>query len=362
MPSAPRTAELLHLQAGHCGALGSPLYGALLSRAAEDAGRGGPTFELLKDEPAPGPRGDALGLRLMAAAHRLALQGRAPEWAAFLPSMGSPSADDDAAWQALRDLIATRSDELRPLVALPCQTNEVGRSAALAFGFFEAARTGLPLRLLEVGASAGLNLRFDHFRFGGGGASWGPEGSPVNLEGLWLEAPLLPEGLRVVERAGCDRRPVDIATEDGRLSLLSSVWADQRPRFARLRGALEIARRVPASVMQADIAEWLPQQLATPRPGLATVVYHSIVDEYLPEPTRAAFHECLRAAGARSSADAPLFWVRLEPFADQRTYGVTLTRWPGGASRVLAHSGPHGSDVRSRGGGPYPRAGASTES
>ena len=44
MPSAARTAELLHLQAGHCAALGSPLYGALLERAAEDAGRGGPTF------------------------------------------------------------------------------------------------------------------------------------------------------------------------------------------------------------------------------------------------------------------------------------------------------------------------------
>jgi hypothetical protein len=182
------------------------------------------------------------------------------------------SREDESAWQALRDLIATRADEMRPLVALPCQTNEVGRSAALAFGFFEAARTGLPLRLLEVGASAGLNLRFDHFRFGGGGASWGPEASPVNLEGLWLEAPPLPSDLRVVERAGCDRRPVDISTEDGRLSLLASVWADQRPRFARLRGALEIARRVPAHVVEADLAVWLPEQLERPRPGRATVV------------------------------------------------------------------------------------------
>ena len=283
----------------------------------------------MRDEPAPGPRGDALGLRLMAAAHRLALEGRAPEWATFLPSVREAAAaplvdassgrvppgaglgaaptdplavhDIEAAWQALRDLIATRADELRPLVALPCQTNEVGRSAALAFGFFAAARTGLPLRLLEVGASAGLNLRFDHFRFGGGGASWGPEESPVNLEGLWLEGPPLPTDLRVVERAGCDRRPVDLSTEEGRLSLLSSVWADQQPRFARLRGALEIARRVPAPVVEADLAAWLPAQLEEARPGQATVVYHSIVDEYLPSATRQAFHECLDTAGARAS-------------------------------------------------------------
>ena len=384
MPSASRTAELLLLQGGHCAALGSPFYGAMLARAAQDAGRGGPTYELLKDEPAPGPRGDALGLRLMAAAHRLALEGRAPEWATFLPSVREAAAaplvdassghvpsgaglgaaptdplavhDIEAAWQALRDLIATRADELRPLVALPCQTNEVGRSAALAFGFFAAARTGLPLRLLEVGASAGLNLRFDHFRFGGGGASWGPEESPVNLEGLWLEGPPLPTDLRVVERAGCDRRPVDLSTEEGRLSLLSSVWADQQPRFARLRGALEIARRVPAPVVEADLSAWLPAQLEEARPGQATVVYHSIVDEYLPSATRQAFHECLDAAGARATGDAPLYWLRLEPFPDQRTYGVTLKSWPGGTERLLAHSGPHGNDVR-----PAPRADGPSE-
>jgi hypothetical protein len=359
MPSAARTAELLLLQAGHCAVLGSPLYGALLAHAAEDARQAGPTFALLKDEPAPGPRGDALGLRLMAAAHRLALLGRAPEWAAFLPSVregasnldrhGAPAdiaVAEGAAWLALRDLIATRADELRPLVARPCQTNEVGRSAALAFGFFAAARTGLPLRLLEVGASAGLNLRFDHFRFGGGGAAWGPSESPVNLEGLWLEAPGLPRDLRVAGRTGCDRQPVDISTEDGRLSLLSSVWADQPARFARLEGALEIARRVPASVAQADLAAWLPHQLEKKRPGYATVVYHSIVDEYLPEATRHAFHECLHTAGAQATGDAPLYWLRLEPFPDQRTYGVTVKIWPGGTERLLAYSGPHGNDAR----------------
>ena len=195
---------------------------------------------------------------------------------------------------------------MRALVALPCQTNEVGRTAGLVFGLFEAAQTtGLPLSLLEVGASAGLNLRFDRFRYGGGGGSWGSTASPVNLEGLWLEPPLhLPESLGVAERMGCDRRPVDLGTDEGRLSLLASVWADQPARFGRLRGALRIASEVPATVDRADVTEWLPGKLAVPRPGRTTVVYHSIFEEYLPEATRDSFHRTL--GGSRDNGPPPM--------------------------------------------------------
>ncbi|MCB1040214.1 MAG: DUF2332 family protein, partial [Acidimicrobiales bacterium] len=61
------------------------------------------------------------------------------------------------------------------------QTNEVGRSATLLGGFLEVGRGGLPLRVLEVGASAGLNLRFDRYRYVAAGRSWGPAQSPLQF-------------------------------------------------------------------------------------------------------------------------------------------------------------------------------------
>ena len=337
---------LLREQANTCGAFGSPLYADLLEHAAVDVEVGGIVFDLLAPHDAPNARADALALRLMAAVHRLVLTGEAPALAAHYPSVGG---DAPNPWPAFERMLAERRAQLVPLIALPCQTNEVGRAAALAFGFFEVAlATELPLRILEVGTSAGLNLRWDQYRYGGGGAAWGSIDSPVDLTGLWLDAPaVLPRALRVAERRGCDPRPVDPTSPEGRLSLEASLWADQVTRFARLRGALDIAARVPATVDRKSAHEWLPRQLDEPAPGLATVVYHSIVQEYFSAEVRSAFHACLQEAGERASLDAPLCWLRLEPISDpELRYAVRLTRWPGGAERVVAWSGPHGSDVR----------------
>lgn len=347
MPTPERAAFLLRDQASYCAAMGSPLYAHLLEQSALDALRRGPVFELIEPFDAPNLRADALALRLMAAVHRLVLTGRAPRLAAHYPTAGGRSSVEGA-WEAFRELVADERETLRPLVAIPCQTNEVGRCAPLAFGFLElVARHGLPLRLLEVGTSAGLNLRLDRFRYGGGGASFGPAESPVDLTGFWLDAPpFLPATLAVVERRGCDRRPVDVAQAEGRLQLEASLWADQAARLARLRGAVELARQVPASVETASVDEWLPRVLAEPRRGATTVVFHSIVYEYFPEPVRLAFHEALDRAGAIASREAPLAWLRFEATPATRGYAATLTTWPGGEERVVATAGAHGADVR----------------
>jgi hypothetical protein len=141
-------------------------------------------------------------------------------------------------------------------------------------------------------------------------------------------------------------RAVDPAVSEGRLTLESSVWADQVARLGRLRGAFEIAGRVPATVERASVERWLPRRLAERRPGAATVVFHSIVDEYLAPAVRQAFHDTLARAGSEATDTAPLAWLRLEPTPATRGYAVTLTTWPGGEDRVVATAGARGTDVR----------------
>lgn len=165
----PGHADLLDAQARACAGAGSPLSSALLA-AAEDVRRGGLVAGVLAAQ--PGDPGPALGLRLLAAVHRLALERRAPALALHLPSVGG-TAGLDGAGAAFVATVAGAADEVVRLVARPCQTNEVGRCAPLLVGLLGVARgTGRPLRVLELGASAGLLLRSDRYRYTSSRHGW----------------------------------------------------------------------------------------------------------------------------------------------------------------------------------------------
>lgn len=325
----------LRWQAEMCGKIGSPLYADLLERAAEDVEAGGPVVEPLRGHE-DDPQLSVLGLRLMGAVNRLVLAGREPVLA---------DGDPARAWEALRDVISRNGTELHDLVDLPVQTNEVGRCNALLFGFVAvAAATDLPLRLLEVGASSGLNLRWDRYRYTTGDFSWGPTGSPVGLEfELEGELPTFPPTVEVGARHGCDASPIDPTTEEGRLTLLAYIWPDQAERIARMQAALKVASELPVEVDREPAAPWTKRMLSEPAPGQATVLYHSIVMQYLSDRERGVFSDVVQAAGERATKEAPLAWLRMEPGGERAD--VHLTTWPGGETRHLARVGYHGSPV-----------------
>jgi hypothetical protein len=332
--------ERLRFQSVACGALGSPLYEDLLRRAADDFEAGGPTRSILEGHEED-PGGSALALRMMGAVHRLVLEGRAEELA---ERYESGDGDGERTWSAFRAALVEHRDELASSIERPVQTNEVGRCAALLPGFLAvAAGTGLPLRLLEVGASAGLNLRWDAYRYEAGGFSWGPAGSQLTIE-FELTGGSIPSVEAVVGgRRGCDAAPVDSQSEEGRVTMLAYVWPDQAVRMERMRAAIEVARRLPATVERQSAPGWAAERLAEPSPGLATVVYHSIVMQYLTPDERKEFEATVLEAGERASAEAPLAWLSMEPaggWAD-----VHLKTWPGGEGRLLARVGYHGTPV-----------------
>ncbi|MEZ5138434.1 MAG: DUF2332 domain-containing protein [Acidimicrobiales bacterium] len=335
-----------------CELAGSPLYAAILDVVAADVAGEGPIGRLLAPV-ADAPFGDAVLLRLLGGLHRVVLEGGAPELARRYPSVAGAEAipvgrRDDGLGPAVIAAVEEHASRLAVDLRANVQTNEVGRSAALLGGYLEVARAGLPLRVLELGASAGLNLRFDRYRYLDGPHAFGPPDSPLRFVRPWVgAAPELDIALEVVERAGCDVAPIDPADPAGALRLRSFVWADQLDRLARLDAALEVAASTPAPVERSGAADWADRVLGEPRPGLATVVSHSIVLQYLSPDERRRLLDRFDAAGDAASAAAPLAWLRLEPGGDQAE--LRLTTWPGGTTRVLATSAYHGPPVAWRG-------------
>jgi hypothetical protein len=334
-----------------CERAGSPFYAGVLRFLAAEVERGeGPIAAVLRDR-LDAPLDDAVPLRFIYAVHRLALTGAAADLVARFPTTGGDG-DVAATGPAVRDAVIEHAEVIRSGLEHPPQTNEVGRSAALVGGFLAVrAATGLPLRLLELGSSAGLNLLVDRYWFEPADPAPGLRGvgdptSPVRFVGAWEGgSPPFAAGLEITDRAGCDRAPVDAASPEGRLTLLSAVWPGQDRRFQLLRDALDIAATARPTVDRADAEEWLASQLeapgAGPEHGVATVVFHSVFAQYLSERQQRALHDTMDRVGRSATSSAPLARVALERSADFTHCELRVTIWPDGGERLLATSGFH---------------------
>ncbi len=285
------------------------------------------------------PFSDALPLRLTGGVHALVRRGDAPGLAACYPP--NPLPDAETLWAALAPVLA-RPDLLPWLESAP-QTNEVGRSAVLMSGLLVVADLfGQPMQLLELGASAGLNLLLDRYSFELGGIRAGDGESALRLSPEWKGGPPPDAPVEVVWRRGVDLHPLDARSDGDRL--LAYLWPDQARRLAQLEAALAIAARDPPQVDPGDAADWLEARLAEwQEAGATRVVLHSIAFQYFPDGTKARIAAAMEKAGTVATPAAPLAWLRYEFDPDDRA-ALRLRTWPG-EDRLLAWCHPHGARV-----------------
>ena len=225
--------------------------------------------------------------------HFLVLSGRTPS--AF------------AGWAEFRETISECADELaRTVRSRSVQTNEVRRSWTLVPCFLELARrTGVDsVDLVELGSSAGLNLVWDRYRYEYERGCWGQPDASLVLRGEErspVPDHLLARSLAVGRRLGIDLEPIDVTTEEGALTLKSSVWAGQPERLATLDHAITVLRRDPPEIVRGDFAEVLPDVLERRRTDVLTVVFSTATISYLTADARVRVRSTLTQAGAGGS-------------------------------------------------------------
>ena len=330
-----------HDQAEHCEAMGSPLTARVLRLLADDMPAGAVADKVFNWPGNPASSGDALALRLAGGLHGLVLAGKAPELGHTYAETGGT---DAALHKALTVTMAQNKAALLAALDRPPQTNEVRRSAVLiAAGHWLANRFGLPLVLSELGASAGLNLLWDHYALAAGGVRFGPNDAPFVLHPDW-QGDVPPRAAPLVaERAGVDLNPLDPVAD--RLRLLSYVWADQADRLVRAGAAADLAARFPGMIAKGDAVEWLTDRLASPRPGHLHLIFHTVAWQYFPATAQARGEALLAKAGARATYDAPLARLGMEADGGDGA-AVTLTLWPSGKIVPLARADFHGRWIR----------------
>ena len=288
---------------------------------------------------------DALPLRVAAGFHWLCLTGAERR----LEPVYSGALTDQAAIDALLAAVAVEWDAtLVRWLESPPQTNEAGRSASfMAALLWLSQRLGPKFEMNEIGASAGVNTMFERYRYDLGGVDVGPADSPMRIVPEWRGPPPPRGKVEIVAIRGCDTAPVDLSDPAEALRLKAYVWPDALDRMGRIDAAVSLAGRQPPLIERNDAGTFVEERLAAPQePGVARVLYHSIVWQYLPEATRRSITAAMEQAGSRATAEKPLAWVRLETNRETFSHELTVRFWPGGDQPVLlAEAHPHGAWV-----------------
>jgi hypothetical protein len=305
---------------------------------------------------------------LLAAVHPLLLGGADGELADLYhrAERGDRDVDVAGAGPLFCEFALERRDEVAVLLATRrTNTNECGRSAVVLPALrWAAGVVGEPLALLDVGASAGLNLNLDRYRidYRPVPGAVGPASSPVvittDLEG---EAPVAGGAPPIAARCGLDRAPVDLGDPEDARWQLACVWPDTG-RLARTRAAIALAQEHPNEVVEGDAVDDLAAVVASrlPPAPMPLCITTTWVVAYLRRADRLRFAEAVAAlAHDRDvvwiSAEAPGIVAQLEaPPEDRRdgtkpsVGGATVHRAGGSTSTatVLGTCHPHGTWLR----------------
>ena len=353
----------------------SPLYSRLFALVAgwlAMAPGGDPLADWLV-RAAAGRSSFDVPLLLLAGLHRDILSGQ-PETAKLAlfyptapgagPLVGDERGDELAS--CLRAAIIARQGALAEFIAKArVQTNETARGLCW---LLPVSTTGWPaLHLVDLGASAGLNLVADqrHFRVidrsNGQTLMELGSGTPsqfmVHSEGVSLP-PMRTVCPVIRSRCGCDLAPLILNSPAEELALAAFVWGDHPERLHQLRAGIAALHAVnrsqtPVRLVQADLPADLPRFLAARADRLLDapiVLYNTYLTAYLAD-RGAALRSALAAWAARHPR--PVLWLQWESLRNGPKppefgwLGWTADLWTGGRHRHwhLAWTHPHGTRI-----------------
>ena len=319
----------------------SPLY-RVLSRTVA-------TEEDLLDLAAETRPGQQPANMLMAAAHLLVLKNPELPFARFFASVRGDAAEPpEAAGSEFGAFCAEHHDAIAQILRERLvQTNVPGRGVAVRLAMHEITQRILgPVTLLEIGPSAGIQLRFDRWALQIAGRRFGPADAPLTLRPQW-RADHPPRDLDhispVRDRLGIDLHRVDATDPEQRLWLQALVWPEHRDRFAELAAALDTVAADPPTILQGDAIEMLPRLDAERLPDdIPLVVFHAMVRIHIPADRRDAFDAAIAALGRRRRVLHVSLEIPRRDSPHDRSAPLLALRDSQGEDRDLARVEGHG--------------------
>lgn len=283
---------------------------------------------------------------LFAAVQYLLLSGLDHPLAAHYPIISGKPRPLAPAYPHFREFCLKHRERIVELISTRLtQTNVVRRCTCLLPTFSIVCReTSSPLALIDLGASAGLNLNFDRYAYsyqrdGREILRWGLDSAQIRLEADLRgdgELPPIPPAIPVASRDGIDLDPVDLSNPDQLLWLRALIWPEHVERHQQLIDAATEFKDSDIRMHAGDATRVLPALIESVPREHALVVYSTI-----------ALHQFLRESRQRiaitlaaASAERPVWQISLE--GNDPELSITRYRHGAGTTEKLADASPHG--------------------
>lgn len=200
------------------------------------------------------------------------------------------------------------------------------------------------LQVLEIGASGGLALIADQYRYRYDDKIFGNSTSHTLVEDDWgdpgdrrkeIHAFLAQQLPEKITRKGCDLAPINVTNgRDHKLALAQIAWATGQKNWAEIQAAIKDANSQAdlLSIVQCDAEEWLTDQLlAADISDRTTIVFSSITERYYSEEKRRNIRDIIGEAGANATTANRLYYVRFDcpDVADPNTQELAVESYPG---------------------------------
>ena len=316
----------------------SPLYEQISRRVSEDPELLSLVLRARKSELSPN--------LFFGAIHYLLLRGLRHQLSSFYPSLSGSTIKKDDPYPFFRSFCLENRKEIEDLISTRrVQTNEVQRCTCLMPAYAVAyRRAGKPLSIVDLGASAGLHLLWDHFGYDyGEGKKFGDPSSPVQLACLLHGnvSPPFPSRLPLVAyRVGIDLNPIDVNDPKMMLWLKALVWPEHLKRAETLNSAIELAKQIPPAVIRGDVLAVLPEVLSKVPVETAVCISHSHLVYQFPKELRERFFSMINECGAHRD----IFQISYEWWPGKDKSELELSIFENGAKQeqLLAYCYPHG--------------------
>jgi hypothetical protein len=296
----------------------SLIYGRIADAVADDR----EVLDMLREAPLaahlpPAP---------LAAAHYLILEGHDHP----LADVYAGRSDADPGPLFIH-LCRTERDRLLALLETRrVQTNDCGRSAIIGPALtWAAAQVPGPYCLVDVGASAGINLLCDRFLLDyGAHGTTGPIDSTVRItcEVTGGDPPIAARLPTFERRVGIDLSPIDLTDPADATWLLACVWPDTG-RSERVAASIRLAQQYPPTMVTGRANDVLPPVLEGLPTEATAVVMTTWAFAYFSIEERAQFLDVLRDQSTRR----PIVWI----FAETREAVVEIVDCEPGRAELL---------------------------